>query len=82
MTIEKLPSSNILPHNPLNAAGLLDEVKRLKGDKTWLQVDCECILAKHPGSQVVKQALAQITGTANVKKIEKVREKQVGKLTT
>ncbi len=70
MTTEKLTGSNILPHNPLKAAGLLDELKRLKGDKTWLQFECECILAKHPDSQVVKQALAKITGTVNAKQPE------------
>lgn len=70
MTTEKLSNSNILPHNPIKAAGLLDEVKRLKGDKTWIEFECECILAKHPDSQVVKQALTKITGKAKAKHSE------------
>ena len=67
MTTEKLPSGNILPHNPLKTAGLIDEVKRLKGDKAWLQFECECILAKHPNNLVVKRVLDKITGKAKAK---------------
>ena len=62
MTTKKLPVGNILPHNPLKAAGLLDEVKRLKGNKTWLQFDCECILAQYPSNLVVKRVLDKIAG--------------------
>lgn len=67
MTTKKLPGGNILPHNPLKAAGLLNEVKRLKGEKTWLQFDCECILAKHPNNLVVKRVLDKITGKPKTK---------------
>ncbi len=70
MTTKKLPGGNILPHNPLKTAGLLDEVKRLKGDKTWLQFDCECIMAKHPSNLVVKRVLDKIAGKAKTKQSE------------
>lgn len=70
MTLKKLPGGNILPHNPLKAAGLLDEVKRLKGEKTWLQFDCECILAKYSNNPVVKRVLDKITGKPKTKRSE------------
>ena len=70
MTTKKLPGGNILPQNPLKAAGLLDEVKRLRGDKTWLQFDCECIMAKHPNNLVAKRMLDKITGKTKAKQSE------------
>jgi len=55
---EKL--NQVLPHNPLKDAGLLDEVKRLKGDKPWLQFELELLTAKYPDNKKLSEALAGI----------------------
>lgn len=51
--------TNVLPHNPLDAKGLMNEVKTLKGDKGWLQWELECILAKYPGNKTLEAALTE-----------------------
>ena len=54
--------TNVLPHNPLTKKGLMEEVKKLKGEgKPWLQFDLECILAKYPGNKKLAAVLAEVT---------------------
>ena len=61
MTTKKLPGGNILPHNPLKAAKVLDEVKKLKGDTTWIQFELELLVDRYPGNAVLKGALGDVT---------------------
>jgi len=61
MTTEKLPNQ-VLPHNPLKAVGVLDEVNRLKGNRTWIQFELELLVDKYPDNAVLKGALGEVTG--------------------
>jgi len=58
--------SNILQHNPLTNAGVFDEVKKLKGDKSWQQFDVECINANFPASKLFKKALTEEVAYADL----------------
>lgn len=48
-----------LPHNPLTAAGVIEEAKRLKGEKPWLQWELELLTAQYPDNTTFKAALEQ-----------------------
>jgi len=52
--------SNLLPHNPLNAAGVLEELKKLKGEKSWVQFELEILCAQYPDNTVFTEALAKV----------------------
>ena len=54
-------SGNILPHNSLTAAGVLDELKKLKGDKPWIYFEPELLTAQYPDNTIFKAALKQYT---------------------
>jgi hypothetical protein len=54
----------VLPHNPLTAAGVLDEIKQLKGNKTWLQWELELLTAQYPDNTTFKAALEQYRAKA------------------
>ncbi len=56
--------SNILPHNPLTAAGVLDELKKLKGNKPWVQFELELLCKQYPGNTSFRTALDKITAKA------------------
>ncbi len=66
MVKEKTGQSHLLPHNPLTAAGVLAELKRLKGSKAWLEFELELLAAKYPDNTIFKTALEQYTTKATV----------------
>jgi hypothetical protein len=55
---------NLLPHNPLTAAGVLDELKKLRGDKPWIQFELELLCKQYPSNTTFKMALDKITAKA------------------
>ena len=70
MTTKKLPGGNILPHNPLKAARVLDEVKKLKGDTPWIQFELELLADRYPGNAVLKGALGDVTRKAKTRQLK------------
>jgi hypothetical protein len=65
MVEAKRELGNMLPHNPLTVAGALAELKKLKGDKPWIQFELELLCKQYPGNATFKTALEKITAKAN-----------------
>ncbi|MFA5309222.1 MAG: hypothetical protein WC370_07040 [Dehalococcoidales bacterium] len=63
MAKQKQPG-NLLPHNPLTAAGVLAELKRLKGNRAWLEFELELLAAKYPDNTIFRTALEHYTTKA------------------
>ncbi len=61
MVEAKRELGNILPHNPLTASGVLDELKKLRGDKPWIRFELELLCKQYPGNSTFKTALEKIT---------------------
>jgi hypothetical protein len=61
MVEAKKEPGNILPHNPLTAAGVLAELKKLRGEKSWVQFELELLCKQYPGNTTFKTALDKIT---------------------
>jgi hypothetical protein len=51
-----------LPNNPLTAAGVFDELKRLKGDKAWLEFELELLTAQYPDNKVLCRRSGKVPG--------------------
>jgi hypothetical protein len=64
---------NILPHNTLTAAGVLDELKKLKGDKPWVEFELELLCKQFPNNASFKAALDKIIGKTKVDKPKLVK---------
>ncbi len=56
MAKTKKAPSYLLPHNPL-AQDIIEELKRLKGDKPWLKFELEMLTARYPDNTIFKTAL-------------------------
>jgi len=52
--------SNVLPHNPLTTAGVLDELKTLKGEKPWILFELELLCKQYPNNTKFKEALEKL----------------------
>ncbi len=63
MVKTKRAPSYILPHNPLGVT-IIEELKRLKGEKAWLQWELELLTAQYPDNTILKAALEQYTTKA------------------
>lgn len=64
MVKAKREHSYLLPHNPLTAAGVLAELKRLKGDKAWLEFELELVTGQYPDNAIFRAALEQYRAKA------------------
>lgn len=65
---------NILPHNPLTVAGVLDELKKLKGNKPWTQFELELLCKQYPDNATFKVALDKITSKAKTVQPEPAKQ--------
>ena len=68
MVDAKSEPSNILPHNPLTNVGVLGELKKLKGDKPWIQFELELLCTQFPTNASFKMALEKITSKIEIEK--------------
>lgn len=66
--------SNLLPHNPLNAAGVLEELKKLKGEKPWVQFELELLCAQYSDNATFKAAADKITGKAKAEQSDPAKQ--------
>lgn len=67
MNTKRLLGGNILPHNPLKTARVLDEVRKLKGDTIWTQFELELLVDRYPGNALLKRVLGDVTSKAKGK---------------
>ena len=64
MAETKRELGNFLPHNPLVASGVLSELKKLRGDKPWIQFELELLCKQYPSNTTFEKALEKINAKA------------------
>jgi hypothetical protein len=65
MAETKREPGNFLPHNPLKVSGVLEELKKLRGEKPWIQFELELLCKQYPSNTIFKTALERINAKAN-----------------